>query len=383
MRTLLIVILTVLHQAQHIAGGHDDSMQKTKCVCDCDDWSSKGQCDCKCKERRTECAPGYAKICPEKDGKCGGDTKSPLCPKDIFAMMEPAGRALDNWIQVKEVDERSFDVGTPLKVGPLESRKKDRIEGFEIKCDKIPKFKCDFIIDHTPTAVTSLKVSKCTHRKNFKKCPVTLTTKMGCTVKAFLYNKQKNVFAKGKVTIECTDFTTTPAPTTTTTTAEQVYPPTKAVGDGCICVPDFAMLMLAGGITGVESRQSNITDRQVDVTITEDGEEPERGTRKRGRVTKEVACKGVPKFTCDFIFDYEACSRINKLDANKCNHRKDVTKCPLKLETKDGCIIDTLLSNKGAKMIAGKTKISWGDNPLTGFMTRCVCLPEMVDSVSV
>jgi len=226
-------------------------------------------------------------------------------------------------------------------------------------------------------------VSKCTHRKNFKKCPVTLTTKMGCTVKAFLYNKQKNVFPKGKVTIECTDFTTTPAPTTTTTTAEQVYPPTKAVGDGCICVPDFAMLMLAGGITGVESRQSNITDRQVDVTITEEGDEPEKGTRKRGRVTKEVACKGVPKFTCDFIFDYEACSRINKLEANKCNHRKDVTKCPLKLETKDGCIIDTLLSNKGAKMIAGKTKISWGDNPLTGFMTRCVCLPEMVDSVSV
>ena len=75
-------------------------------------------------------------------------------------------------------------------------------------------------------------------------------------------------------------------------------------------------------------------------------------------MTKEVACKGVPKFKCDFIFDYEACSRINKLEANKCNHRNDVTKCPLKLETKDGCIIDTLLTNKGAKMIAGKTKIS-------------------------
>jgi len=372
MRTLLIVILTVLHQAQHIAGVPDSPLQKTRCVCDCDDWSTRGQCDCKCKERRTECAPGYAKICPEKDGKCGGDTKSPLCPKDIFAMMEPAGRALDNWIQVREGDERSFDVGEPIR----NPRKKDRIDDFEVKCDKIPKFKCDFIIDHTPTAVTSLKVSKCTHRKNFKKCPVILTTKMGCTVKAFLYNKQKDVFAKGKITIECTDFTTTPAPTTTSTTTEAVYPPTKAVGDGCICVPDFAMLMLAGGITGVENRQ-------VSVTVNEDGEPVEKETRKRGRVTKEVACKGVPKFKCDFIFDYEACSRINKLEANKCNHRKDVTKCPLKLETKDGCIIDTLLTNKGAKMIAGKTKISWGDNPLTGFMSRCVCLPEMVDSVSV
>merc|ERR1712002_273647 len=254
----------------------------------------------------------------------------------------------------------------------MESRKKDRITGFEVKCDKIPKFKCDFIIDHTPTAVTSLKVSKCTHRKNFEKCPVILTTKMGCTVKAFLYNKQKDVFAKGKVSIECTDFTTTPAPTTTTTTAEQVYPPTKAVGDGCICVPDFAMLMLAGGGTGGDSRQLNVTE-----------EEPEREERKRGRVTKEVACKGVPKFTCDFIFDYEACSRVNKLQASKCNHRKDVKKCPIQFETKDGCIIDALLTNKGAKIIAGKTKISWGDNPMTGFMTRCVCLPEMVNSVSV
>merc|ERR1712013_757309 len=125
------------------------------------------------------------------DGKCGGDTKSPLCPKDSCAMMEPAGRALDNWIQVREGDERSFDVGEPLK-GPAD-RKKDRIEDFEVKCGKgLPKFKCDFIIDHTPTAVTSLKASKCTHRKNFK------------------------------ITIECTDFTTTPAPTTTSTTTEAV-----------------------------------------------------------------------------------------------------------------------------------------------------------------
>ena len=120
--------------------------------------------------------------------------------------------------------------------------------------------------------------------------------------------------------------------------------------------------------------------------------------QKRGRVTKEVSCKGVPKFTCDFIFDYEACSRINKLQASKCDHRKDVKKCPLTLETKDGCIIDTLLTNKGAKIITGKTSISCkhhftqqkqnfnnffsgGGSPPTGFMTRCVCLPEMVNSV--
>eukprot|EP00091_Calanus_sinicus_P000288 TRINITY_DN1021_c0_g1_i18.p1 TRINITY_DN1021_c0_g1~~TRINITY_DN1021_c0_g1_i18.p1 ORF type:complete len:132 (-),score=34.51 TRINITY_DN1021_c0_g1_i18:36-431(-) len=131
------------------------------------------------------------------------------------------------------------------------------------------------------------------------------------------------------------------------------------------------MSMLSAGMTGVEARQAEVT------------EEPERENRKRGRVTQEVRCKGVPKFECDFIYDYEACSRVNTLDAAKCTHRKDVKKCPVKLETKDGCIIDTLLTNKGAKIIAGKTKISWGDNPLTGFMTRCVCLPDMVESVSV
>jgi len=369
MRTLLIVIITVLYQTQYILGGHDDTMQRTKCLCDCDDWSVKGECDCKCKDRRTECAPGYTKICPEKDGKCVGDTKAPLCPKDIFGMMEPAGRTLNSWIQVKEVEERSsFDLPPPVK----DDRKKDRIDNVEVKCDKIPKFKCDFIVDHTPTKVTSLKASKCTHRKNFKKCPITLTTKMGCTIKAFLYNKQKDVYAKGKMTIECDSFTTTAAPTTTATTTEAVYPPKKAVGDGCTCVPDFAMEMLMRGITGVDNRQIN-------ETIGE--EEPEREDRKRGRVTKEVSCKGVPKFTCDFIFDYEACSRINKLQASKCDHRKDVKKCPLTLETKDGCIIDTLLTNKGAKIITGKTSISWGGSPPTGFMTRCVCLPEMVNSV--
>ena len=43
---------------------------------------------------------------------------------------------------------------------------------------------------------------------------------------------------------------------------------------GCICVPDFAMLMLAGGITGVDNRQ-------VSVTVNEDGEPEVKETRVR------------------------------------------------------------------------------------------------------
>merc|ERR1712142_749084 len=195
--------------------------------------------------------------------------------------MEPAGRTLNSWIQVKEAEERSFDTGEPV----LDPRKKDRIDNVEVKCDKIPKFKCDFIVDHTPTKVTSLKASKCTHRKNFKKCPITLTTKMGCTIKAFLYNKQKDVYAKGKMTIECDSFTTTAAPTTTATTTEAVYPPKKAVGDGCTCVPDFAMEMLMRGITGW------ITDRSTRLLVRKSQKEK---TGKEGELLKRFLAKESP-----------------------------------------------------------------------------------------
>ena len=82
-------------------------------------------------------------------------------------------------------------------------QKKDRLDSVEVKCDDIPKFKCDFVIDYTVSGVKSFKASKCTHRKNFKKCPVNIQTNSGCTVKAFLFNKQKSVEAKGKMSIEC------------------------------------------------------------------------------------------------------------------------------------------------------------------------------------
>jgi len=360
MRTLLIVLLTVLYQVQ---GAFDDKTKSQRCLCECDNWEVKDLCECECKAPRTVCGPGYTKVCPEKDGQCSGDTKSPLCPKDIFGMFEPAGRALDNWVQVKEVEERS-DIGEPV----MSDRKRDKINQ-EVRCPDIPKFKCDFIIDFSYSKVTSFKASKCTHRKNFKKCPVEIETKDGCKITAFLYNKQKKVYAKGKMAIDC-PFTTTAAPATTGSgTTEAAVEMTPPVGDGCTCVPDFAMLMMAAGVAAPEGRQ----------------DEPEKMSRIRGKVTQEVQCKGVPKFECDFIFDYEACGRINTFKASKCTHRKEVKKCPIKLVTKDGCEINTIISNKGSKMIASptKTKISWGAEELTGFMKRCVCLPDMVDSVSV
>jgi len=235
------------------------------------------------------------------------------------------------------------------------------LKGVEVKCGEgIPKFKCDFIVDYTVGGVRSFKAAKCTHRKNFKKCAVTLETDDGCVINAFLYNKQKTVYAKGPLRIEC-PWTTTAGPTEAVATTEPSnLPEVKAVGDGCMCVPN---LVAAVGFLTAQSR-SDTPERPQD--------------RKRGRVRKEVQCKGVPKFECDFSFDYEACGRINKLTATKCTHRTDVKKCPIELKTKDGCIIRTLLTNKKGKMLAGRPKISWGDNPLTGFMTRCVCLQEDV-----
>merc|ERR1740128_1594913 len=349
MKTLLAVVLTASCLSQAVLGSYDDMTKRRKCICECEDWQQIGPCECECKDPKTECAPGYTKVCPEEDGKCKGDTPEPLCPKDIFGLLGPAERALDGWVHVKEVEERA-EVATPVR----NPRKRSRIEDQAVRCPGIPKFRCDFIIDYAPASVTSFKAVKCTHRKNIERCKVKVETKDGCTVTAFLYNKQATIIARGKITIEC-PYTTTAAPTTTPgETPVAMLPPVATVGDGCTCVPDFAMSMLS---SGVETRQAA-------------SEEPQRETRVQGKVTQEVQCKGIPKFECDFVYDYEACSRINTLNAIKCTHRKDVKKCPIKLVTRDGCEINTIITNKGAKMLTSptKSKIAWGADELTGFM---------------
>merc|ERR1719334_390325 len=105
--TLLVTVLVILHLVS-CAGKkpHEKLTDKLKCMCDCDAATDPKMCDCKCQQPKTICAPGYSKVCPEMDGKCGKDTKTPLCPADIFGMLESTGRALDNWVVVKEVEER-------------------------------------------------------------------------------------------------------------------------------------------------------------------------------------------------------------------------------------------------------------------------------------
>jgi len=105
------VVLAIFVEAA-IAGINEDPMEKFKCMCNCDDM---GKCDCNCQDPKTDCAPGYMKICPEVKGKCSGDTKAPLCPKDIMSLVQPSARSLENWITVRSLSkEKESKVGTPV-----------------------------------------------------------------------------------------------------------------------------------------------------------------------------------------------------------------------------------------------------------------------------
>jgi len=104
-------------------------------------------------------------------------------------------------------------------------------------------------------------------------------------------------------------------------------------------------------------------------------------TRARyGPVIQEVQCKGIPKFKCRFIFDYDHryCETVSNLRAVKCNHRKNLKRCPVSIETKEGCKIDFTVTNKEAKMLTSpKVKISGGPKR-EGFMSKCVCMAPLV-----
>merc|ERR1711970_890762 len=76
--------------------------------------------------------------------------------------------------------------------------------------------------------------------------------------------------------------------------------------------------------------------------------------RARGKVTQEMRCgKGIPKFSCTFIFDYDPYGEVTSFRATQCNHRKKIEKCKAIVETSSGCTIRVLLSNKGSKLEAG------------------------------
>merc|ERR1712181_120063 len=56
--------------------------------------------------------------------------------------------------------------------------------------------------------------------------------------------------------------------------------------------------------------------------------------RARGKVTQEMKCgKGIPKFSCTFIFDYDPYGEVTSFKATKCNHRKKIEKCQAIVET--------------------------------------------------
>merc|ERR1711974_396424 len=53
------------------------------------------------------------------------------------------------------------------------------------------------------------------------------------------------------------------------------------------------------------------------------------------------------------------CDQVINMRATQCNHRKDVDKCPITLNTKLGCELKTTITNKGAKiLVSPKVQIS-------------------------
>ena len=140
------------------------------------------------------------------------------------------------------------------------------------------------------------------------------------------------------------------------------------------------MLLCAGLLHWTQSRSSDAgkeTRRQTWQTW-KPFERPEGENWVRNRVPMEIRCKGVPKFNCTFLFDTdEYCDQVINMKATQCNHRKDVSKCPITLNTKLGCELKTTITNKGAKiLVSPKIEISGGATRPAGFMDSCVCITE-------
>merc|ERR1719506_3113145 len=63
--------------------------------------------------------------------------------------------------------------------------------------------------------------------------------------------------------------------------------------------------------------------------------------RARGKVTQEIRCgKGIPKFSCTFIYDYDPYGEVTSFRATQCNHRKKIEKCKTVVETPSGCTVN-------------------------------------------
>lgn len=324
----------------------------------------------KCEMRQTDCYPGFRKVCPQKVAGCE-DGEAEFCRKDARAAVKAmlggngmAGRSL-------EPTDRARGKVTQ-----------------EMSCGKgIPKFSCTFIFDYSPYGeVTSFRATKCNHRKKIEKCKVIVETSSGCTIRVLLSNKGSKMETVGNWKLECPATTPNPTATTVVTTTPTTTTPgpyshagdnVTVIGDGCACVPDFfiglsraPLLERAKNPGGKPSKPGKPFER------------PEGENWVRNKIPMEIRCKGVPKFNCTFLFDTDQyCDQVINMKATQCNHRKDVDKCPITLNTKLGCELKTTITNKGAKiLVSPKIDISGGATRPAGFMDSCVCIRNETSS---
>merc|ERR1719431_695323 len=316
------------------------------CECPCGALSPSSLCPCDCQAPRTVCREGFARVCPQKFTGCEAEEEA-FCSKDAKkAVKYLKGKTQSGGGRMLDLEEERYDG---------EERGRVKVVQKEVKCGKgIPKFKCDFIFDYEPYGeVSSFKASKCTHKKKIEKCPVKLALKDGCKIEVLLSNKGSKMETVGRWKLQCP--VTTPNPTATTvatttqaTTTIGLYSHAgenvTVVGDGCVCVPSF-LVSLGKPKPQLRAKKPGKKPGNKPGKPGKPGKPEKPGPADtvwvRNRITKEVRCKGVPKFNCTFKFDTdEYCDMVFDMEALQCNHRKPVVKCPIVLTTKIGCKVN-------------------------------------------
>jgi len=357
--------------------------------CSCTNPDNPRDCmcpDCMCLTPKTVCGDGFTKVCPEKIDGCN-DGETTICKEDTLE----AAEAIPGLLSGVTASRKDFSIRTEeRKLKWLEpSNRGDTIRHRvrqEIKCDGIPKFRCDFYIDYIPYGeVVKFRAGRCTHKKNFSKCKITIPTDSGCEVTTNIYNKRGEVHPQGKMRLLCPETTpaaTITAPATTASTTENPYGHAgegiKVIGDGCQCIPDSMMSLHQAA----SARAMNHVEYKEVAQVRDD---TSGQNMTRTRITKEIKCfTGIPIFTCIFSFDSnEFCDKIMNFRARNCTHRVEFERCPVTLETDQGCKIKTKITTKGYKMLVSpNTSISGGMTRTKGFLENCVCLSAPVSDMA-
>merc|ERR550517_87254 len=92
--------------------------------------------------------------------------------------------------------------GKPFERPEGENWVRNRIP-MEIRCKGVPKFNCTFLFDTDEYCdqVINMKATQCNHRKDVDKCPITLSTKLGCELKTTITNKGAKILVSPKIEI--------------------------------------------------------------------------------------------------------------------------------------------------------------------------------------